>query len=207
MTPQEKNKLILATVLSFAIITPLMLLPALLPLPAPTAVPPMQVVAQLDHHARSANWEAVDALFDYRAKGEVMLPDLWAQGNEKARSGLIELLQGIFQRSWKKGHDTDIFDDAAVSETYIAPDRAYVTQMNEERGEGFRYWLKLTDGQWRIVDRTTIANGSHYEPSGIVRSIRRRIAGDLGHEPDLQEFVDNAPTWLGQVHRRRIIVK
>lgn len=204
----RRTVLVLGTVAAVLVVTPVMLAAALLGGPG-TAAPeaPAAVVARIDALCRLGKWAEVDAFIDYRAKGRLLVPDLWDAAPEADRAALDTLLKGVFKDTWLKVFATDEFKQrTTLTEMAVGPDLALVEQLPPSGGSALRWWLERRGDSWMVIDRTTRTGLIHNEAGGPLRNIRKHIADQLGHPPSLREFVDNAPSWMSRLRVRRFRV-
>jgi hypothetical protein len=141
-----------------------------------------------------------------------MLPELWAAAPEEERLALVTFLQAQAERTWTKAHTSEAFTQGnRLSEIQLGPELILVEQIvkssTDAKENGFLYWFRLDEGQWKIVDRTQRIDGRHREPSGLVRVLRNRISSQIGRPPTLGEFVANAPSWLPRIRIRSLAVE
>jgi len=173
--------------------------------PESPGVKPVEIVQQLDAHARADNWAQAHALMDYRSKGRDLVPDLWDEGTESAQRGLVKLLQDMFTSTWRGFHAHG--DSHPLTQTEIDSGVTMVEQTVGKQSTALRYWLEYKDSGWTIVDRTSRTGRIHIEPSGKVNVVRNRIISQLGGQPiTLSDFVANAPSWVKRVRARRFRV-
>ncbi len=164
--------------------------------------PPSWVVHQLDAAAARGDWETALRPVDFDARGAALVPDLWEAAGVEDRRDLVELLKPIFQATWEKAHKSPALEGGGhLESTLIAGGRVSVERVGADaEGEAaLRYTLEPRGPDWRVIDRRTRTDTVVHDADLVIRSIRGRIAGTLGHEPNLREFVANAPSWLGQV--------
>jgi len=208
--PGTRAVRVLAITAGVVLLTPLMLAMAIMKAPEGPADSPLWVVTRMDAAAAANNWKQAHAAMDFDAKAESLLPDLWAAAGPEHRAEFVRFLQTLYRSTWERGHGSDAFKaGTTLTKMALSPDHALVEQIGfDAKGEDFvfRYWMRRGADGWRIIDRTTRTRGVNNESSGIVKVIRKRIAGQLGHPPSLHEFTVNAPSWLRRVKLRTIKV-
>lgn len=209
MSALTPKRAAIAVVVSVVIITPIILWAAMRPNPSAGPGSPSPLIQRIDSFAASGEWNKVHSHVDYRAKGESLVPDLWAAGSQSEREELIELLKSLFEKSWTKAHDGAAFSQGMRwTELAVSPTEVMVEQVavGTEPEQAMRYWCVLGEHGWRIKDRTIRMGNIHHARRGFVNAVRRKIAAQLGRKPTLGEFVSNAPSWLGRLRTRRIRV-
>ena len=167
----------------------------------------MQVVERIVAYEAKGQWDDADTLIDYRTKGAALVPDLWEAGSQSDRAGLVDMLRAMFRERSKEILVNPRLQSGTVwTEVRSGPDEVFV-EVRAAPGEpdlAVYYWLRRAERGWVVFDRHLKLGASHYTPEKNVEVIRRKIAGSIGHPPDLAEFVANAPTWVGIVKVRRI---
>ena len=196
--------LVLVVASAVLLAAPVMLSKALVQ-PALELQAPAALVRHLDRHAAAGQWDSVDALFDYRWKGRSLVPDLWDAAPEAHREAFVELIRSQSRETWEKNHASAYFQNGTRLETVVyGPDLQLVRQigLSEGRESSMDYWFERQGSRWQIISRNFTRDGTPIRTSTLVSVIRKRIAGQLGHEPDLAEFVANLPSWSGRVRPR-----
>lgn len=205
LAPRPRRRLIAAFTGTFAgalavgAVTAGLLIP---PFASGDAAPPSLVVAHLDAAAARDDWSTAFALVDFEARGQALLPDLWAAAPASSRAAMVEFLKPIFQQTWTKAHSSAALQDGGHLETTLIGGGRVIVERVGADGEGevaLRHTLEPRGPSWRVVDRRSRTDTVVHDADLVIRSIRGRITGTLGREPNLEEFVANAPSWLGQV--------
>lgn len=182
-------------------------LPDLGALTAAAPPPPAAVLLEMDENARAGRWESVHAHFDYRAKGRAMVPKLWDAATEHERSALIDWLRYLFEKTWEKNHASEAFRTGTTIETVVeGTTTAVVSQSGWHNGvqHGMNHYMRWDGARWVVFDRTRTRAGLEYKTKHLVKRILGKITNQLGREPNLSEFVANAPSWNAAYRQRRM---
>ncbi len=194
--------------------------PTLMELLASLPSAPTTALLQLDTEARADDWNSVHARFDYRAKGRSLVPDLWDVASEVEREALVDWLKFLFENTWKKNHASATYNESIVRMDLEvqSPDRAIVRQIGvhrytTEKGEtrqvehSMNYYMRREGKTWRITDRTRSRAGMEYDGKSLVKRIRQKIHEQLSREPNLGEFVANAPSWNAALRQKKFRIQ
>lgn len=194
---------VVAITVGFVISIPFMWSTAPIGEPEALAQSPSAVIVELDQRALAGDWAEAHRLFAYKNKGRTLLPDLWESASTEAKNAFVSLWKPQFRLGWERTRGAPDLKNSqwTLSEELLSPERALVEQRTIRRGRtlAIRYWLIKRQERWVIADRTYAVDGIEHSGTKIVQRIRLKITEQLGRKPTLEEFVANAPSWIGRV--------
>ncbi len=194
---------VVAIMVAFVVLIPFIWSTALMEKPEAMAHSPSTVIVQLDQRAQAGDWAGAHRLFAYKYKGRTLLPDLWESASTDSKNAFVSFWKPQFRLGWERTRGAPDLKNSqwTVSEELLSPERALVEQRTIRQGRklAIRYWLLRRQERWIITDRTYAVDGVEHSGKKVVQRIRMKIAEQLGREPTLEEFVANAPSWIGRV--------
>ncbi|MCB9729520.1 MAG: hypothetical protein H6744_08610 [Deltaproteobacteria bacterium] len=180
-------------------------------LPAPDAPPgPIETVQALHADIARGDMEAAHRLYDFAARYEEMLGDIWRDGSADDRARALELAGELFDASTRETWNTFIVGrQLRLTQREVWPDTVWVwatAEPPQARAAApsfvWRYRLRLEPGGWRIVQRESVIDGVSTDTGRFWAMAGGAIARDLGRAPTLGELIANLPSYQGRVRAR-----
>ncbi len=180
-------------------------------LPAPDAAPgPVATVQALHAAIERGDFAAARRLYDFAARYEEVLGEVWRAGDDADRARALEVGAELFDGSTRATWNAYVVGRRlALTVREVGPGEVWVTA-DAEAAEGepasqtfaWRYRLKRGDAGWRVVQREAVTGGVSTDTGRFWSMVGGAIARDLGRAPTLAELIANLPSYQNRVHAR-----
>lgn len=180
-------------------------------LPAPDAAPgPVATVQALHAAIERGDFVAARRLYDFAARYEEVLGEVWRAGDAAAQARALEAGAELFDASTRATWNAHVVGRRlALTVREVGPDEVWVNA-SAEAVEGdpvthsfaWRYRLKREDAGWRVVQREAVTDGVSTDTGRFWAMVGGAVARDLGRAPTLAELIANLPSYQNRVQAR-----